>query len=64
MSRELTGYAKKRREGRVPLPHSDLYSRWKSAVMAGRRDEAEQLSISHRRRFAAGQTGRLLGHPY
>lgn len=40
--------------GKSPHRYSDLYQRWRSAVIAGRKDEAEQLGRQHTRRFAYG----------
>jgi len=38
--------------GKTPYVYSDLYRRWKTAIKAGRKDEAEALSIEHMRRIA------------
>ena len=34
-----------------PMPYSDLYQRWRSAALAGRTDEAAELSRQHQIRF-------------
>ena len=37
--------------GKTPYRYSDIYSRWRAAISAGRTDEAANLSRQHRSRF-------------
>lgn len=44
------------RYSKKPRRYSELYQRWKSAVMDGNRHLAQQLSASHAERFLGSTT--------
>lgn len=37
--------------GKTPYVYSEVYRRWKAAVMAGRDNEARALAAEHQKRF-------------
>ena len=49
---EKSGKSPYQRYGKVPFRYSDIYQRWREAVMRGRDREAAALAAEHARRFS------------